>query len=90
MNEFLAAWALCMTAACFVIAGVVTVLDIRDYRRSKAGRLVVAKRDRAPAPTPEQRQPASAAAIVAVHDPAAFEEFLAELILTTHVEDVIR
>lgn len=94
MAAFFVAWAVAMTVACFVVLGVVTVLEARDMRRAKAGRLVSSGRRPVPR-IPEQRQPSpgsvrSAAAVVAVHDPAAFDAFLRELIVTPHVEDGLR
>lgn len=85
MNNFLVAWALVLVAACFVITAVVVAVEIREHRRPKVVRPVPA-----PQRVPAQRAPSSAAAIVPVHDAAAFEEFLRELIVTTHVEDALR
>lgn len=83
MSEFLVVWALCMVAACFVITLVVVAVAVRNHV--------------APEDDPVELAPGvpvacrtSAAAIVTVGDPAAFDAFLAELILTPHVEDVLR
>lgn len=90
MTTYLAVWAICCTVACFVITATVVGLEVRDYRRSKAGRFVAAKQ---PVPPPRPSIPAqrapSAAVIVEVTGPQSFEDFLLELILTPHLEDVL-
>lgn len=78
MTTYLTAWAVCATAASFVVLGVVVALEIRDHHRTKKIADLM--------PAPRRIRPRSAAAIVRVNDPAAFEEFLAELIVTPHVE----
>lgn len=83
MSLFLFAWALCATVASFVVLGVVVVLEVRDRAASDRPTQVPPPR------IPEQRRPTSAAAVVTVGDPAAFDAFLAELIVTPHVEEAL-
>lgn len=84
MSLFLFAWALCATVAAFVVLGVIVALEVRDH--------LAAAVEPVPAPmpvphVPEQRRPAAPAAVVVeVLDAQSFEEFLAELIVTPHVE----
>lgn len=84
MTTYLTAWALCLTVGSFVVLAVVIGLAIRDHR---------AAAEPAPVPAPRipgQRQPTpSAAVIVHALDVAAFDDFLRELILTPHVEEVL-
>jgi len=84
MSAFLVAWALCMVAACFVVTFVSVASEVRNHRRTVAGRT--------PAPAPVSvvvPAPVSAAVVVEVLDSQTFEEFLAELIITPHVEQAL-
>jgi hypothetical protein len=84
MNEFLIAWTICATVGCFVVLALVVGFEVRDHRASAQ------PKQEAPLPrVPEQRQPTSAAAVVVVHDAESFERFLAELIMTPHIEEVL-
>lgn len=85
MSTYLFAWALCATVGAFVVLGVVIVLEVRDRHQVPA---VVPAVGRAPRFTIQR--PSSAAAVVVVRDVEAFEEFLAELIVTSHVEEALR
>lgn len=82
MTAFLASWALSATVAAFVVLAVVVGVEIRDHRASKDPEQVPAPR------IPEQRRPT--AVVVEVTDPGTFDDFLRELIVTPHVEAVLR
>lgn len=90
MTAYLVAWAVCATVASFVVLAVVVGLEIRDHRAAEQTPKP-APRPRIQVQIPAQRQPTrtSAAAIVVVHDAESFERFLAELIMTPHVEEAL-
>lgn len=75
MSAFLLAWVLVAVVVSFVALALVVGLEVHEHRAKPA-------QARAPR-IPAQR---SAAVIVPVRDVEAFEEFLAELIVTPHVE----
>lgn len=89
------AWALCATAGCGILVGLVIVAEVRDHRAHQQARRQLALAEQsAPNPTPAPRIPAprqpSAAVVVTVGDPDTFDDFLRELIATPHVEEALR
>lgn len=83
MIAFLTAWAICATVASFIVLALVVGTEVVRHHRTKA------TTDRPVPQIPEQRQPTSAAVIVEVVDAQSFDEFLLELILTPHIEEVL-
>lgn len=81
MMTYLTAWVICATVASFVVLGVVVVGEVLDHHRIRKIAALM------PAPRRTRRKPV--AAIVHCQDPAAFDAFLAELIVTPHVESVL-
>lgn len=84
MTTYAIAWALSATVAAFIVLAVIVGLEIRDHRATQEPAPVPAPR------IPEQRQPTAAAVVVEVTDPGTFDDFLAELIITPHIEAMLR
>lgn len=81
MTAFLVAWALSATVGAFVVLAVVVGLEVRDHRAAEEPEPVPAPR------IPEQRRPT--AVVVEVTEAGTFDDFLAELIVTPHVETAL-